>query len=783
VSHQTLNGSAVYPSPQDGHRQLTLQDAFDVLRRHWKLVSVCVLATLAATLFVMVRRPHSYSAEVLLQREVNASPLENFALASGSTVTPEELASQIEIIRTRAVLGPVVDSLGLRVEPKNEQSFQASVSAVAVGPRAASATYNLEVDEDRVVLSVPNGRAVTGPRGAELSHGDVKIKTRPDAARGETEFRVLGQQAAVRALREDLRVEVVRGTRLIQIRYRAKDPERAAAVASAVANSYQAHAAEKARDEAHRRRLFLASQFANVADSLSVAQQMLSTYQEGSGTLNPQVEGEALANELMLARNELRTARFQESVLQSLSTSLTASGTDEGVGRLLAISQDLLPAGEVLYRRLQELEAERGRLTASRIGYTAEAAPVQVVDSLIRVAKADMRTVAAQSLKLYKSKREEAELRVGALEQQVSQLPARASTFVRHEQRVDAVQKTFDLLASKYYEAQIAEAVEAGDVQIVDTAAIPAEPDPKHIPRFLVLAVLLGALIGVAGAFVAENLDNSIRTVEDTERVTALDVLAIVPRVPSEGGKNAWSSPTEASPAVAEAFKMLRTALRFSRSQRPKVIAVTSPGPGEGKSFTAANLAFALGQELPRVLLIDADLRRPSQQKYFSVSDRRGVSDVLVGDVPFAGAVHHVSDSVDLLTAGTLAPHPAELLGSLEFTTLLTGLREMYDAVVLDTPPALLAADTTIIAPLVDGIVVVARANLTDRTALSRALDQLRRASAPLLGLVLNASERGTSYGSYGVQYGDYYPNGSNGKHAAEQTPARWRKWVPVIKQ
>ena len=112
----------------------------------------------------------------------------------------------------------------------------------------------------------------------------------------------------------------------------------------------------------------------------------------------------------------------------------------------------------------------------------------------------------------------------------------------------------------------------------------------------------------------------------------------------------------------------------------------------------------------------------------------------------------------------------------------MTGVRDMYDAVVLDTPPALLAADTTIVAPLVDGVVVVVRANLTDRVALARALEQLRRASAPLLGLLLNALDRGGTYGSYGVQYGDYYPQSQNGSHQADASVSAWRRWMPTIK-
>jgi succinoglycan biosynthesis transport protein ExoP len=759
--------------------QLTLQDSLDVLRRHWRLMAICIIATLAATLFILLRKPDRYSAEVLLQQETQRSPLENMALAGGSTTSPEELASQIEIIRTRAVLAPVVDSLGLRFAGQDEE-VGPLVDSVATTPGTFSGKYELDVDGKQVVLTAPNGARVRGAAGSELRHGDLLVYTSANGSDGRAEFRVLGRQAAVRNLRDDLRVEVVRGTRLLRILYRAGDPERAAGVANAVAASYQSHAADKARDEAQRRREFLASQFASVADSLAAAQQTLSTYQQGSGTLNPQLEGEALANELLAARNELRTARFQESVLQSLSNSLSTAGIDEGIARLLAISQDLLPAGEVLYRRLQELEAERGRLTASRIGYTRDAAPVEVVDSLIRVAKSDMRTVAAQSLRLYTAKREQAEAQVRQLEQQVTQLPVRASAFVQREQRVDAVQKTFDLLASKYYEAQIAEAVEAGDVQIIDAAAVPVEPDPKHVPRFLVLALLLGAMVGVAGAFLSENLDNSIRTVEDTERIASLDVLAIVPRRTAEASRDAWVAPDEATPAIAEAFKMLRTAVRFSRAHRPRVIAITSPGPGEGKSFTASNLAFSLGHDLPRVLLIDADLRRPSQQKYFGVNGEPGLTDILVGDVTLSSAVHRIHESVDVLTAGTIAPHPAELLGSAEFSALLIGVRDLYDAIVIDTPPTLVAADMTILAPLVDGVIVVARANLTDRAALARALELLRRASAPLLGLVVNALDRGGSYGNYAAQYGDYYPQAQNGSDS-RVTPA-WRRWVSAIK-
>jgi capsular exopolysaccharide synthesis family protein len=231
----------------------------------------------------------------------------------------------------------------------------------------------------------------------------------------------------------------------------------------------------------------------------------------------------------------------------------------------------------------------------------------------------------------------------------------------------------------------------------------------------------------------------------------------------------------------ADAFRSLRTTLRFMRAEFPKVLAVTSPGPGEGKSLISANLAVSLAQQGWRVLLIDGDLRRPQQHTIFGLARVPGLSDLLIGVASVEAVTNRdAEDGVDVITCGTHTHGPAELLGSSAFRDLVQGSRAAYDAVVIDTPPVLIGAESAALTALVDGIMVTARSKLTNRYALRQAIEQLRQVRAPILGVLVNDVPRTRGYGRYS-SYAGYYGYKYYQPHYAERgggdqrTPSRIR--------
>jgi capsular exopolysaccharide synthesis family protein len=214
---------------------------------------------------------------------------------------------------------------------------------------------------------------------------------------------------------------------------------------------------------------------------------------------------------------------------------------------------------------------------------------------------------------------------------------------------------------------------------------------------------------------------------------------------------------------MAEAFRSLRTNIRYSRADSPpEVIMVTSSGMGEGKTTTAINLAMAHIQAGDRVILVDGDLRRPAVAKGLKIEGDKGLSSYLIGEESVEPMIQHPDDfgGLAVLPSGPTPPNPARLLESNKLATLMTSLREKYDLVIIDSPPTGLLSDTQVLAPLADGVVLVADATKTRRPMFQRALKQLMRTGTPCLGGIMNRvpTRRG---GYYDYHYGGHYGGGA----------------------
>lgn len=757
---------------------IALYDLLDLARRRWWLLLFTVVIAVGFAWWRTSGRVDRYTAQVVLQQKTEAALLGNSLLSSASDNT----ATQIEVLRSRAVLDGVVAATALRAVLLDPALRRSGVfEHLMVAKDAPQSSYLVRQTGEQIELLDADSRKVLASArvGQSVTYAGLSFIVAKEAGRAEPlRIGVLSRDDAANALRGNLRIEAVKGTPMIRIRYSNSDPVLAADVANAMAVAYQDYSAWSARQTATRRREYIAKQLSQVADSLVAAQRVLTDYQAGSRMLNPQVEGTAVANALLSAEGELRNLRFQETNLQDVVRSLQTAGESSlAVRRIVALGRDLIPNGLELYNKLQSLEAERSRQTSSRFGYVRDAPNIEVVDSQIVVARKEVRDIAEQALSLLHLRIKATEARIVDLRGQVGAVPAQATEFSRLDQRVAAIMRTFDLLAEKYYEAQIAEAVESGNVDVLDAAVIPKAPDPSNTPRALLIAAIVGLLLGGVIAYGLERVDSSIRNASDAERSSGLDVIAQIPRLKKQKGDTAPGLivATDEHSLGAEAFRVLRTALRFVRSDRPQVIAVTSAAPGEGKSMIAANAAIALGQEGLRVLLIDADMRRPMVHRLFTVPSVPGLSDLLTSDVLISAAIRtDPGYGISVLPCGTSTNAPAELLGSPAFSKIISELRQQYDAIVIDTPPVLAVTDASVITPAVDGVLVVLRARQTNRFGFSHAVRQLRKVGAPLLGVLMNAVPHVNGYGRYGGYYGyhGYYyytsdytsPGGSKSK-------------------
>lgn len=352
--------------------------------------------------------------------------------------------------------------------------------------------------------------------------------------------------------------------------------------------------------------------------------------------------------------------------------------------------------------------------------------------------------------------------RVSALTDQVaalqkggssSQLSALTTELATYQSQLDQLQT----------DASLAPSV----VELVTPAVAPTAPSSPRPKLDALLGLVVGLALGVGGAFLIETLDDRIRDPAALEAAAGLPMLGVIPRVATwRDRKSAYvSSIAEPTSAASEAYRQLRTALQFAHLDQVRhVVQITSPSPGEGKSTTAVNLAVALAKGGGRVLLVDADLRRPRTHQFFGLDHNVGLTSVLAGDVPLEAAIHDTGvDGLSVITSGPVPPNPAELLSGTRMANLLERLKEASSVVVIDGPPVLPVTDAVALAARTDAVVLVAQAEKTHRKAVSRSVELLSQVGASITGVVFNAvpvNKRGGYrygsgyYGRYGYGYG-----------------------------
>ncbi|MCS6842795.1 MAG: polysaccharide biosynthesis tyrosine autokinase [Caldilineales bacterium] len=322
---------------------------------------------------------------------------------------------------------------------------------------------------------------------------------------------------------------------------------------------------------------------------------------------------------------------------------------------------------------------------------------------------------------------------------------------------------TYNSLLNSLAELRLTEAQATDNVVLATPAQPPKNPVRPRVLFNTLLAAIVGAMLAVGVAFLIEYLDDTVKTPDDVRAVSGLPTLAAVVELEADTPQQRLVALTAPRSPEAEAYRVLRTNLQFSSLDKPlRALMVTSAGPGEGKSTTATNLAVVFAQAGSRVLLVDADLRRPSIHRLLQVPNNTGLTTALlqVGNRPEDFVQATAQQNLSALTTGPIPPNPAELLGSARMHDLLTHLKERYDLVVVDSPPVLAVADATILSNQADGVLMVVSAGETRFEMLAQALERLTGVGSRPLGVVLNklTPDSGGSY--YYYYYASQYHSG-----------------------
>ena len=329
------------------------------------------------------------------------------------------------------------------------------------------------------------------------------------------------------------------------------------------------------------------------------------------------------------------------------------------------------------------------------------------------------------------------------------------------EDRLAQYRSTYGNVLAQLENIRLAEANALDTITVVEPATPPDRPVRPRVLMNTLLAAIIGGMIGVGAVFLIEYLDDTVKSPDDISRISSVSTLGIIAK--SKNGDDSGIVVLEdpRSP-IAEAYRTVRTSIQFASIDKPmRTLVVTSAGPGEGKSTTAANLAAVMAQAGMKVVLIDADLRKPTQHKRWGLPNTVGLTGALLMD--------EISDNLDylltptqvdnlwLLTSGQLPHNPSELLGSHKLQQLVDQLLQKYDVLIFDSPPALAVTDPVVLGRNMDGVIIVVDAGTTHEPALVHVLTEMEKVNANVVGVVLNRYRSGRSSGYYYYYYDRYY--------------------------
>ena len=348
------------------------------------------------------------------------------------------------------------------------------------------------------------------------------------------------------------------------------------------------------------------------------------------------------------------------------------------------------------------------------------------------------------------------------------------------DQRVTDWQKTYSQLLLTQGTNSVAA------LNVLEEATIPTYPISPNTKMNVLLAAVLGLVLAVAGAFLVEYLDDTIKTSEDVMRATNLPILGAITRIDGENYPDKLIAVRQPLSPTVEAYRIVRTNIQFSSIDRPaRTLMITSPNPSEGKSVMIANLGVVMAQSGMKVIIVDTDMRRPVQHRIFNLPNRDGMSDAVIRSQ--VNVIDHLQETgienLRLMSSGSLPPNPAELLGSERMLYIIEELKKISDIVLFDSPPTLVVADAAILGSRTDGVLLVTDSGNTRTTEARRAVEELRRVRVNLLGVVLNRVPLGGrgSYYYYSYYTADQHKKANKGiRKSRNQKSAQVRTPTPA---
>ncbi|MEI7811264.1 MAG: polysaccharide biosynthesis tyrosine autokinase [Ignavibacteria bacterium] len=592
-------------------------------------------------------------------------------------------------------------------------------------------------------------------------------------------------------------IEQKRGLDIVEISVESPSAYEAALIANEYAASYKNKNLEISRQQLTTVKAFLEGQREEKLIELHTTEENLKNYQEFSGIVSLDDQAKALIDKLSKFDADKNVANI-ELMVSNKSLSLYKEELEKQDPRLADYLESFVaePYLKTIQEQIAKLEIQKTIAMTDKEAannrnllteYDSKIKSLKVnVEQKKSVYKAGILASSPEQVKLLSQKiieeeiknqaaratAQELEMIVKGYERTFNALPTSIIEYARKERARAAVEKLYLLVEQKYQEAQINEQSQPGNVLIVDTARISEKPSKPNRNLIVIIGLVLGLGMGFGFAFMKNYFDNTIKTPEDIERKN-INVLAWIPQIEGlgvNGNKDFEFIVAKKPDAIpSEAFRALRTRVQFAKLEKDaiRVLLVTSSAPQEGKTTVSVNLGGSFAQAGKKTIIVDCDLRKPRLHSVFNVARYPGFTDYIFGQATFEEIIRKSEmPNLHCITAGTIPPNPSEILGSDQLMLFILKLKEIYDVIVIDSPPIIAVTDSEILSRLVDACMLVVSANTTEVDLMLKSVELLTHERKTFIGVVLNNFSYKSGYGSY-YKYYYYYsrPNEDSKKN------------------
>jgi succinoglycan biosynthesis transport protein ExoP len=744
---------------------LTLLDLWKMLRRRRWVIFTILLLLIGAAIVASIFSTRRYEAKGEIQVQKDSSDALGLDAMMGSAAGATDaldanitLQTQAKILESQTLGLQVVDQLHM----------------------TDTADYQSHFNPIGWVLGLLSPKGVPDPGFAPLEASPRK------------------RDHAFSVFKANTKIAPVAGTRLIEVSYTSSDPKLASAAVNSLIQGlidYNFQTRYTATSQASE---WLGKQLSDLRGDSEQLQRKVAELQKDSGVFTfggEDIQGKGIAYSTILDQLQQATVNLTQAqsnrvirgalyeaaktgdpeMIASLSSSSLMSGASPAVGTSLTLIQTLRTQEATQKAAISEASAKFGSAYPKLDEMRAN------LGSIEQSIRAEQGRLLKQTGSDYAVAQQVEDHMRSIFEQQKTGAEAMNNKAIQYalvRQEAEESRGLYERLLSRLKEAGVLEGLKSSNITIVEPGRVPSRPSKPDVKLYLLAAIAGGLILGLGVAFCMEAMDSKVRDMQvlssrygdslfgelPFERVRTASVRGEGEAVPSR-----LFTVADPASAYSEELRALRTAILLARGgSPPKVILVTSSISGEGKSTLAANLATLLAQQGKRVLLVDADLRRPILHTIFGMENLAGLSNLLTNEVvteKVVDSVRHVEGiaGLYLLTAGQIPPYPSELLGSEQMTALVGVWRERFDFIVMDGAPILPVTDSVVFAPLADQILLLARHGVTDRALLEKSFRLLHsRSPGTSIGVVVNAIKRSAE--SYGYGYGYGYGSHAYGK-------------------